>query len=220
MRKNFEKKSSSAVSIIGGADGATSVFVAGEGKARIIERIKQNSYHRKRRKKEKGIEADPHTLQEVTEYLISEYGAVELLEDAHQYQEERQGLKESLIIQYQPELLGELQEVAPPDPTNEESVLAFIEKMEERSQRAQEVPDEMMPMEFHIYKVQLPAGGEIEFTIEYLHEILSCSYSGNKKETKILEKLCQDVYLYYGVTQEDIENQTKRYTSLVTILSS
>lgn len=215
------KKAVSSVSFIGGADGPTSVFVAGmDENPGIIERIKRNFYKRKRNKAEKGIEADPHTLEEVTAYLMEEYGAKELSHHTQQYQEERNGLKESLIIQYKPELLGDLQEVAPPDPSSEESVLTFLEKMEERSQIAREVPDEAIPMDFHMYQIQIPEGGEIEFTIEHNYEHLSCSFSGSKKATKILEKLSQDVYLYYGVSKEDIEKKTERYRFLVTMLTS
>lgn len=219
MKKS--KKATSSISIIGGADGPTSIFVAGADESpKIIERIKKNSYRRKRNKAEKGIDADPHTLEEVTAYLIEEYGAKELSVGSEQYEEARSNLKESLILEHRPELLGDLQEVAPPDPTSEESVLTFLEKMEERSQIAREVPDEEIPMDFHIYIIRIPEGGEIEFIIEYNFEHLSCSYSGGKKATKILDKLCQDVYLYYGVTQEDIEKKSERYSSLVTILTS
>lgn len=219
MKKS--KKATSSVSIIGGADGPTSVFVAEPNENQgIIERIKKNSYRRKRNKAEKGIEADPHTLEEVTAYLIEEYGAKELSSRSDQYEEARSNLKESLILEHRPELLGDLQEVAPPDPTSEESVLTFLEKMEERSQIAREVSDEEIPMDFHIYIIRIPEGGEIEFILEHNFVHLSCSFSGSKKATKILERLCQDVYLYYGVTQEDIENQSERYSSLVTILTS
>jgi len=46
------------------------------------------------------------------------------------------------------------------------------------------------------------------------------SYSGNKAVMKKFKKISRDLYSYYGVTEEDIKNKTKRYSSLVTNLSS
>ena len=34
------------------------------------------------------------------------------------------------------------------------------------------------------------------------------------------KKIARDLYCYYGVSEEDIKNRTKRYSSLVTELSS
>ena len=50
--------------------------------------------------------------------------------------------------------------------------------------------------------------------------IISCSYSGKKKEMKRLKAINKDVYLYYGVTEEDIRNKTERYQELVTVLAT
>ena len=36
---------------------------------------------------------------------------------------------------------------------------------------------------------------------------------------KKFDKIFRKVYLYYGVTQEDIDNKTKRYIELVKTLS-
>ena len=46
------------------------------------------------------------------------------------------------------------------------------------------------------------------------------SYSGNKAVMKKFKKISRDLYSYYGVTEKDIKNKTKRYSSLVTNLSS
>ena len=37
---------------------------------------------------------------------------------------------------------------------------------------------------------------------------------------KKFKKIARDLYSYYGVTEKDIRNKTKRYSSLVTNLSS
>ena len=46
------------------------------------------------------------------------------------------------------------------------------------------------------------------------------SYSGNKKVMKQFEKISKDLYIYYGVSEDDIKKKTERYLSLVTALSS
>lgn len=218
------EKSAQSVSIIGGADGPTSVFIAGKtGKKRHIplkERIRRAIYKCKRKKVEKTIVANPHTLEQVIRYLQDTYGAVELSKESHSYLEQRKCLKESLILQHKPELLGELAEIKRPATHDEESVRAFIEQVQARSQRAESIPDEMLPMDFHVYTIELPNVGQIEFGIDTKWEIFGDSYSGSKKGMKQLQRISQDAYLYYGVTEEDIRDKTKRYSVLVTVLST
>jgi len=56
-------KSTRGVSIIGGADGPTSIFIAGKsGKISILECLKRYCYRKKKSKIEKTIIADAHTL--------------------------------------------------------------------------------------------------------------------------------------------------------------
>ena len=66
----MKEKSSGAVGIIGGADGPTSVFVAGRtGKLPLKIRIKNRIYRWKSKKAKKKILAGTHTLEEVIAYL-------------------------------------------------------------------------------------------------------------------------------------------------------
>ena len=51
-------------------------------------------------------------------------------------------------------------------------------------------------------------------------DLYDISYSGNKSVIKRFKKIARDLYCYYGVSEEDIKNRTKRYSSLVTELSS
>ena len=46
------------------------------------------------------------------------------------------------------------------------------------------------------------------------------SFSGDKKTMKEMKKLFREIYLYYGVTSEDIKNETERYKSLLATLCS
>ena len=56
--------------------------------------------------------------------------------------------------------------------------------------------------------------------VDYTWNIFGISYSGNKSVIKRFKKIARDLYCYYGVSEEDIKNRTKRYSSLVTELSS
>lgn len=76
---NMKEKSSEAVSIIGRADGPTSVFIAGKsGKKPLKARVKSFFYKCRRKRVEKLIVPGAHTLQEVVDYAKEKYRAVEM----------------------------------------------------------------------------------------------------------------------------------------------
>lgn len=213
-------KSACSIGIIGGADGPTSVFVAGRSKKPPLKLRIKNAFHKRRRKRvEKTITANPHTLEEVIQYLQDTYGAVEVSQESRDYQEQRKNWKESLIIQHKPELLGELGALKRPENYDEDSLMKFFEQVELRRERAVSIPDEMIPMDFRIYEVNAEVG-RIQFEIDIVWDIFGSSYSGNKREIRQLKKISKDAYLYYGVTEEDIAKKSQRYKSLLAALST
>lgn len=215
------EKSARAVSVIGGADGPTSVFIAGRTRKPSLKIWIKNRYYKyKRGKVAKKITVNPHTLQEVVQYIQDVYGAVEVSKESHNYLEQYRSLKESLILQHKPELLGELAEVKRPADYDESSLREFFKQVQLRSEKAECISDEFFSMDFQLYEVQVPEVGRIEFGIDTMWDIFGSSYSGSKKGMKKLEKISKDVYLYYGVTEEDIRDKTKRYLTLLTVLSS
>ncbi len=216
----MKEKSASAVSIIGGSDGPTSVFLAGKtGKRPLKVRIKNYFYKCKRKRIAKRIVPGAHSLEEVIAYSKNKYSAVEIDTTQHNYTEQRKCLKESLIITHKPELLGDMKDIPKPTDYTEESVRESFNQLQTRSEMISKIPDEKMPMDFHLYEITID-DGRIVMEIDYKWDIFGISYSGNKKEMKELRKIACDLYLYYGVTKEDIENNTKRYSSLLTTLST
>lgn len=216
----MKEKSASAVSIIGGADGPTSVFLAGRtGKRPLKIRIRNFLYKCKRKQVAKRIVPSAHTLEEVITYAKTKYSAVEIDKTRHNYIEQRKSLKESLIITHKPDLLGDMKDIPKPTDYTEESVREFYNHLESRRKMISQIPDEKMPMDFHIYEITFD-DGRMEMEIDYKWDIFGISYSGSKKVMKELRKIACDLYLYYGVTKEDIENNTKRYSALLTTLSS
>jgi len=216
----LNEKSTSAVSIIGGADGPTSVFLAGKtGKRPLKIRIRNFLYKCKRKQIAKRIVPGAHTLEEVITYAKTKYSTVEIDTTQHNYIEQRKNLKESLIITYKPELLGDMKDIPKPTNYTEESVRDLFNQLQSRRDMISQIPDEEMPKDFHIYEITID-DGRMEMEIDYKWDIFGISYSGSKKEMKVLRKIACDLYLYYGVTKEDIENNSKRYSALLTTLSS
>ena len=216
----MKEKSASAVSIIGGADGPTSVFLAGRtGKRPLKIRIRNFLYKCKRKQVAKRIVPGAHSLEEVITYAKTKYSAIEIDTTQHKYIEQRKSLKESLIITHKPDLLGDMKDIPKPTDYTEESVREFYNHLESRRKMISQIPDEKMPMDFHIYEITID-DGRMEMEIDYKWDIFGISYSGSKKVMKELRKIACDLYLYYGVTKEDIENNTKRYSALLTTLSS
>ena len=60
----------------------------------------------------------------------------------------------------------------------------------------------------------------MQIGVETVWQVLGGSCSGDKKTMKQLRKQFKKIYLYYGVTAEDIKNGTERYNSLLAVLSS
>ena len=208
-----------AISIIGGADGPTSVFVAGRKKGIPIKhRIKNRIYKWKGNQAAKKITAGERTLSEVVAYAVKKYDAVEADITQRKYASQKNCLKESLISRHKPELLGELAELIRPDEYTSETVKALQDQFHARRERVEAITDEQMPMDFYLYEIRI-GDGRLEMEIDYHWNIFGISYSGSKKAMKQMKKIAKELYLYYGVSEEDIRNKSERYHSLLATLS-
>ena len=216
----MKRKSESNISIIGGADGPTSVFLVGKtGKRSLKDRADSYVYQKKRGRVAKKIVPGAHSLEEVAAYIKEKYGATEVPETAHKYKEQKASLKEGLIIQNRPDLLGDLAEISPPEEMTDEAIVRMLKLVQKRSDFIETIPEEEMPLDYHVYEIRL-GKGRMDVNIDFKWNFLNYSYSGNKKEMKKLAEIAKDIDLYYGVTEEDIRNQTKRYKELVGMLSA
>lgn len=214
-------KGAGSVSIIGGADGPTSIFIARKGgKVKLTTRIQNYFRKLKRNRVKKRITANPHTLEEVVQWLKREYGAVEVSQQSHNCLEQRKCLKASLVMRHRPDLLGELMDLEPPKGEDVEALKAFWEQIQGREKMAAEIADDIFPLDFHIYEVKCPKNCMMQIGVETVWQAIDGSFSGDKKNMKQLKKLFREIYLYYGVTSEDIKNETERYKSLLATLCS
>ena len=213
-------KSKSGVSIIGGADGPTSIFIAGRAQKRPLKvRIRSILYRFKRKRAEKKVVAGEHTLDELVQYAKNSYNLIETNSSERKYIEQQNNLKESLILQHKPEILGEMKDIPKPNIYNEKSIREYLYKIEARREMIAEMPDNVIPMKFHLYEIRI-GDDSLEMNIDYIWNILAISYSGNKKVMKQFQKISKDLYIFYGVSEDDIKKKTERYLSLVTALSS
>ena len=213
-------KSKSGVSIIGGADGPTSIFIAGRAQKRPLKvRIRSILYRFKRKIAEKKVVAGEHTLDELVQYAKNSYNLIETNSSERKYIEQQNNLKESLILQHKPEILGEMKDIPKPNIYNEKSIREYLYKIEARREMIAEMPDNVIPMKFHLYEIRI-GDDSLEMNIDSIWNILAISYSGNKKVMKQFQKISKDLYIFYGVSEDDIKKKTERYLSLVTALSS
>ncbi len=112
-----------------------------------------------------------------------------------------------------------MKDIPTPDISNEESVRQYLDKIKARSEMIAEMPDDIIPMNFHLYEIRI-GDDVLEMEIDYIWNIFGISYSGDRKAMKQFEKISRDLHLYYGVSEDDIKKKTERYSSLVAALSS
>lgn len=219
-------KKVSNCTIIGGADGPTSVFLVGKDKRKQSLRVRirnaflQYRYKRRRKKAADTITANPHTLDEVITYIVEKYHAKEVPAEEERYIEGRKSCKASLIQKLNPELLGESRVVDRPDVSDENSIRKFLEKVDALQEKAAGIPEELFPVDYRLYGFSYKDYGEVYVEIEKNHEFISFSSSSRKGKLKLVNKAVKDISLYYGVSEEDIAGKTERYSSLVTELAS
>lgn len=163
----MKKKGAAAITIIGGADGPTSVFVAGRTKKKSFKNhVRQCVYKYRRKRAEKRICANPHTLKEVIAYADKKYHAVEIPKTQRKYIEQYTSAKEGLIIAHKPELLDGLGEIAEPNVLDEESAKELYSQIQRRLERIADIPDHEMPMDFHVYEMRIE-DGRMELEIDF-----------------------------------------------------
>lgn len=221
QQKTIDKKSARTVSVIEGADGPTSVFLVGEkgSKRTLKQNIQRNLFAFRKKCIAAFLKADPHTMEQVIEYAKSKWGYTEVSKKTSKYQTEYIEMRASFLLQYKPELLGELGERPELEGQDEDSIKHFMQLMERRLKAAEAIPTELFDIDMCILEMNK---GEFNsrLTFEKNYGYIGGSASGrSQKEMKKYNKVFRDVYKYYGVTQADIDNLTKRYEDVLRTLA-
>lgn len=215
------RKSASAVSVIGGADGPTSVFILKKNaKLTLRQKMERIKNKIKRFYVGKTLSCDSHSMDEVMEYIVNRYGFVEADKHSVEASEEYRQMRASFLIQYAPELLGE--SAANPQLKSEspEDVKTYIRQSEERMQRALEISPTVFDIDFHKFiKTFDGSNDHMDITIEKRYAYIGGGACGNKKVRKSFRRIYKDVYRYYGITKEDKISESERYRDVVQTLS-
>lgn len=205
---------------IGGSDGPTAVFIASKDNRNISLKQKIQRFLNQTRRKhiERSIKADAHTLDQVCEYIVNVLGYREIGFDRPEYQEEYNELRASYILQYEPELLGELAMIPDLTEHTEEAINAYLEQMKLREEAAKGIPVELFDIDFHKF-VKKEGGNESHLIVEKTRNYIGGGASGNTKTVRRHKSEFKQVYRYYGVSQEDIDNKTERFEEVVRMLA-
>ncbi len=210
-------KNSSAASVIGGADGPTSVFfLKRDKKLTLRQKFERWKNSIKKAHIEKTLKPDSHTLDEVMEYIVNKHGFTKLDNASDEMVEEYNQMRASYIIQDDPELLGEYSEMPQLKGESPEDIQLYMQQIETRTQKALEIPTAVYDIDFHKFQKNFTdINDNVHITIEKTHSYIGGGASGNKKVIKQFRRVYKDVYRYYGVTQEDIDSKSRRYKDVV-----
>ena len=75
-----------------------------------------------------------------------------------------------------------------------------------------------LPSISRVYEIK--AGSDyLDIEIDDTRGTFGVSFSGNNKAMKYFRTIAKDLYIYYGVSENDISKKTERYLSLLGILS-
>lgn len=205
---------------IEGSDGPTAVFVAGRnnGKISLKHRIQRFINKSRRAYIGKNIKADAHTLNQVCEYIVSVLGYKEMDSNLPEYQEEYNELRASYILQYKPELLGELAYIPDLTEHTEEAIKEYLNLMKSRQEVAKSIPVELFDIDFHKF-IKEDGDNEAHFIIEKSRNYIGGGASGNTATIRKHNREFKQVYRYYGVSQEDIDKKTERFEEVVRMLA-
>ena len=221
MKNKFGNKAVSSVSIIGKDDGPTSVFIVGKSdlKRTLKQNIQKFLYDVRKKRIVKSLKANPHSMEQVADYIMNELGFLEVDKSEPEYKTEYSQMRASFILQYKPELLGDLAEAPKLENHEEETIKHFMEKIEQRQKAAEDIPPDIFDIDLHIYE-KGDGNNQSRITVEKNYGYIGGSASGSKNGfMREFDKTFRKVYKYYGVTQKDIDNNTKRYIELVKTLA-
>lgn len=220
------KKSAGAVTIIGGADGPTSVFIAGRREKNVFKCFRMYMLSRKYRKKHekavKSIVPGEHTIEETIEYMKKSYGALQVDASYPYYEERKMEFRYSRIRRTKPQLFCMERKIEEPENfDDEQAVKEWKKQIDEQDKEcrniAQSISNEEFPSDYHMFIIDKGEQGNVEIELDTYDPGISVSYSGDKN---VMENILKDIYRFYGVSQADIEHKTDRYKALVAVLSA
>ena len=215
----MKAKSSGETINVNGTDGPTSVLIFDRNKKLSFrQKFQKFKVQTKRKFFEKRIKAEPHSIDEVCEFLTSVLKFTELPKTDERYIEEYKETRSSYIMQHKPKLLGDFAKMPDLKVRTEEAYLKYMEEFNLRKKVAEAVPVELFDIDLHMFR-KVEGDNESHIFVEKTYSMINGGASGTPRYTKKFNKVYKRIYKYYGVTQADIENKTERYKDLLSTLS-
>ena len=205
--------------IIGGSDGPTSVFIADakhKHKQKLKHKLQRKCFELRKKWYALWIKPNPHTIEETAAYIRNKYGFIELSKGSSKYIRLYSELRSSFIMQYEPQLLGEYAVLPELKSQSADDVKEFLEQMQLRQEKASEISEDLFSLDYYYFEKE-EKGTHMEIQLESRYEYIGGGSSG--KNISKFDKMYKDVYRYYGVSEDDIKNHTKRYEDLLRTLS-
>lgn len=213
------EKTVGSVSIIGGSDGPTSIFLAGRSKRTLKQKIQKQLFSLRKKWCALWIKPGGHSMEEVVAYAKERYGFRELSKEDREYLRQYEELRTSFLLMHQPQLLGEYATPLQFKSTDETGLQEFYKQLELRRQKVKAIPEELFSIDFHVLQKE-DKKGKMDLYLESHFGSISGSWSSHGKgHSRKFKRIYKDIYRYYGVTEEDIAKQTERYQDLVRILA-
>ena len=215
----MKAKSSGETIKVNGPDGPTSVLIFDRNKKLSFrQKFQKFKAQTKRKFFEKRIKAEPHSLDEVCEFLTSVLKFTELPKTDERYVEEYKATRVSFIMQHKPELMGDFARMPELKDYTEEAYLKHMEEFNLRKKVAEAVPVELFDIDLHMFR-KVEGDNESRISIEKTYSMISGGASGTPRYTKKFNKVYKRIYKFYSVTQADIDNKTERFKDLLSTLS-
>ncbi len=232
--------------MIGASDGPTSIWLAGKEKERNPLRRLKTAYRNKkrrarRRRAERTITPGTHTLDEVEAYIKERYGAKEVPADDAVFIENRKNFRISMLMLYHPDLVGERPPKpdmgmlrALPEKERSDRLRAYMEACQSVQESAAALPESILPIDYHCYRIVPEDGSEIHIEMEKVHDFMTegcsascgpCRVGGlisrrkGKQKMKRAQAIMNDIVRYHGVSEKDIAEKNERYRGLLTSLT-
>lgn len=203
--------------IIGSSDGPTSVILLkNEHKPNMKQRFQRRMFELRKKWHALWIKPNPHTMEEVADYIRNKYDFVELPKDDERCQRYYKELRSSFIMMYAPELLEDGEKMPELAGEDEEDVKDFLDQMRLRQEKTFEIPEELFSLEHYYFEKQE------DDVLMHIQLEARYGYIGGGASGKFISKyhrIYKDVYKYYGVSEEDIANNSRRYQDLLRTLA-
>ncbi|NLG05718.1 MAG: hypothetical protein GX567_18115 [Clostridia bacterium] len=173
--------------------------------------------HQNRLKKaQKSIKPGTHTLEETICYMKEHYGMIEADDTYPLYEIYIRRMRFSLAQRERLDLLPKQPKII--NFHDKEARDKWSQEIEEWEKQAEAIveklPQEVLNMDYHLFILDKGEDGSMQVELEMNRGLIETQYSGRG-----FGAIQKDVYRYYGVSEEDIANQTERHQNLVSILA-